>query len=333
MVLKKEERSTKEIKEIAQENPDQPEKKKRGKKKQAAKGSRWTILILFLITLAIIGILYLKTALPPLWQKWTSPLVITSSKSETKFDATLVLKKIQNLTQSSRGKYGFYIYRFKDKKSYGFYQSETFPAASLMKLPLILCLYQEVEKGKLSLETKYILQEKDKVLGAGILQGKPAGSVYSYRQLIEYMGQYSDNTAFKVIRRILGDEKIQKVIDDLGMSKTSLAEFETSPGDIGLLFQKVYEGEVISESHQSEFLKFLTKTAYENWLPAGLPQGIKIVHKIGKDQGTFSDGGIIFSSKPYVLVVTSKEAREDEANEILPAISRSVWEWESSATL
>lgn len=333
MVLKKEQKSIKEIKEVAQENPDQEEKKRRGKNKRVAKGSRWTILFLFLTTLVVIGIFYFKTTLPLLWGKWSSPLVITGSKPEVKFDATLILKEIKNITQGSRGKYGFYVYRFNDKKSYGSYQSETFPAASLMKLPVILCFYQEVEKGSLSLETKYTLQEKDKVLGAGILQGKAAGSVYSYRQLIEYMGQYSDNTAFKVIRRTLGDEKIQRTIDDLEMRKTSLTEFETSPEDIGLLFQKVYKGEVISDSHQIEFLKFLTKTAYENWLPAGLPEDIKISHKIGKDQGTFSDGGIIFGTQPYILVVISKDAREDEANKILPAISSSVWAQERFATL
>lgn len=333
MVIKKEEKSTKENKEILQENPNQPEKKKRERKKQPAKGSRWTILILFLITLAVIGIFYFKTTLPSLWEKWSSPLIITGSKSEVKFDVTFILKEIQGITQGSRGRYGFYVYRFNDKKSYGLYQNEIFPAASLMKLPVMLCFYQEVEKGNLNLEAKYTLQEKDKVLGAGILQGKAAGSVYSYQQLIEYMGQYSDNTAFKVIRRILGDGKIQKTIDDLSMTETSLAEFETSPEDIGLLFQKVYQGEVIKKSHQDEFLSFLTKTAYESWLPVGLPSEIKIAHKIGKDQGTFSDGGIIFGSQPYVLVVTSKEAREDEANEILPAISYSVWEWEKSASL
>jgi hypothetical protein len=210
MVLKKEQKSIKEIKEITQENPDQGEKKKRGKNKRVAKGSRWTILFLFLITLMVIGIFYFKTTLPLLWGKWSSPLVITGSKPEAKFDATLILKEIKNITQGSRGKYGFYVYRFNDEKSYGSYQNETFPAASLMKLPVILCFYQEVGKGNLNLETKYILQEKDKVLGAGILQGKTAGSVYSYRQLIEYMGQYSDNTAFKVIRRTLGDEKFRK---------------------------------------------------------------------------------------------------------------------------
>jgi len=333
MVLKKEEKSIKENKEIGQENLDQEEKKKRVKKKKTPQGSRWTILFLFLMTLGTIGAVYLKTNFLPLWQKWTAPLVITGNKSAVKFDTTLILKKIRNLTQNTEGKYGFYVYRFQDKKSYGSYEDEVFPAASLMKLPVIICFYKEVEKGFLDPETKYILQEKDKVGGAGILHNKKSGSAYSYQQLIEYMGQYSDNTAFKVIRRVLGDKKIQETINDLGMKKTSLLEFETSPQDIGFLFQKVYQGTVINEFYQSEFLRILTKTAYEDWLPANLPQGIKVAHKIGKDQGTFSDGGIIFASQPYILVVISKEAKEDEANKILPAISYSVWEWENSSFL
>ncbi|MCX6725973.1 MAG: class A beta-lactamase-related serine hydrolase [Candidatus Shapirobacteria bacterium] len=304
--------------------------KRKTRKKQPPKGSRWMILILFLLTLVVTGIFYLKTALPPLWQKWTAPLIISNVKPEDKFDASSVLAEIQNLTKDLRGKYGFYVYELKDNNSYGLYQNEVFPSASLMKLPVILCFYQEVEKGNLSLIGEYSLKEKDKVSGAGILQGKTVGTTYTYQQLIEYMGQYSDNTAFKVMRGILTDEKIQKTIDKLGMKNTSLVNFETSPEDIGLFFKELYQGEIISDLHKDSLLKFLTKTAFENWLPAGLPKDIKIAHKIGKDIGTFSDGGIVFTDKPYVIVVMSKDAKETEANEFLPKINGSVWEWENS---
>ena len=111
---------------------------------------------------------------------------------------------------------------------------------------------------------------------------------------------------------------------------TSLANFVTSPEDIGLFFKELYQGEIMSDSHKDSLIKFLTKTAFENWLPAGLPKDIKIAHKIGKDIGTFSDGGIVFTDKPYVIVVMSKDAKETEANEFLPKISGSVWEWENS---
>ncbi len=309
-----------------------PGEKRKSREKQPPKGGRWTIVIFFGLTLLAIGIFYLKAEIPLLWQKITSPLVITSNQPpKAKFDSSLVLNSVTNLTKDLRGEYGFYVYRFDDQSEYGLHQNESFPAASLMKLPAMLRFYQEVEKGNLDPETKYVLKENDKVLGAGILQGKASGSTYTYKQLVEFMGQYSDNTAFKVIRQVLGDDKIQEKIDELGMTKTSLKEFETTPRDIGLFFQKLYQGGIISVEHRDEMLGFLTKTAFEDWLPKGLPGNIKIAHKIGKDLGTFSDGGIVLSDKPYVIVVMSKNARELEANEVLPKISGLVWEWEKSA--
>ena len=302
-----------------------------GKKirKQPLKGGRWSIVIFFLITLLAIASVYLKTGLPLFWQKITAPLIISNKEITLKFNAASVLEQIQNLTKDLRGKYGVYVYELKDKNQYGLYQEEKFLAASLMKLPVMICFYQEVEKGNLNPETKYVLKESDKVLGAGILQSKSSGSTYTYRQLIEFMGQYSDNTAFKVMRRILGDEKIQQTIDELGMGKTSLKEFETTPADIGLLFQKVYQGKIINSNNRSEFLNFLTKTAYEDWLPKGVPEKIQVAHKIGKDLGTFSDGGIVFADKPYIIIIMSKDAREIEANEVLPKISSLVWDFEN----
>jgi len=306
-----------------------PGEKKRTRKKQPPKGGRWTIVVLFGLTLLAIGIFYLKAEIPVLWQKITSPLVITGNRApKTKFDPSLVLNSVADLTKDLRGEYGLYVYRFDDQNEYGLHHNESFPAASLMKLPVMIRFYQEVEKGNLDPETKYVLKENDKVLGAGILQGKSAGTPYTYRQLVEYMGQYSDNTALKVMRRVLGNDKIQETIDGLGMGKTSLKDFTTTPKDVGLFFRILYQGWVISDEHRNELLQFLTKTAFEDWLPKGLPGNIRVAHKIGKDLGTFSDGGIVFAEKPLVIVTMSKDARELEANEVLPKISKLIWDFE-----
>jgi beta-lactamase class A len=186
-----------------------------------------------------------------------------------------------------------------------------------------------VEKGNLDPETKYTLKEADKVLGAGILQGKLSGSTYTYRQLVQFMGQYSDNTAFKVIRRVLGDDKIKSTIDGLKMSETSLKDFTTTPKEIGQLFRQLYQGKIIKDESREEMLGFLTKTAFEDWLPKGIPGNIRVVHKIGKDLGTFSDGGIVFTDKPFVMVMMSRNASEIEANEVLPKISKTIWDFET----
>lgn len=302
------------------------------KKKQPPKGGPWTIVILFGLTLLAIAIFYLKAEIPVLWQKISAPLVMTGGNSKkANFNPSLILTNVSNLTKDLRGEYGLYVYRFADQNEYGLRQDKIFPSASLMKLPVMICFYQEVEKGNLDPETKYTLKEADKVFGAGILQGRISGSTYTYRQLVEYMGQYSDNTAFKVIRQNLGDDKIQSTIDGLKMNQTSLKDFTTTPLDIGQLFRQLYQGKIINNGHREEILRFLTKTAFEDWLPKGIPGNIRVAHKIGKDLGTFSDGGIVFADKPFVMVMMSRNASEIEANEVLPEISGLVWGWEKSA--
>ena len=303
--------------------------KKKRKRKSPPKGSRWTIIIAFFLTLGIIAAFYLQAEFPSFWQKLTSPLIISNLSQEERFNAGPVLSEVENLTKNLRGNYGIYVFRLEDKKEYGFNQKKIFPAASLMKLPVLLALYQKAEAGEVDLATKYILKEKDKKTGAGLLQNKEAGSAYTYRELAELMGQHSDNTAFAVIRGVLTDEEIEKTIVDLGMKDTSLRDFETTPEDMGIFFQKLYQGNILKDKNRDEILSFLTETAFEDWIPQGVPEEVSVSHKIGQDLGTFSDAAVVFSSRPFIIVIMSKNAREKEADEVIPEITSLIWNFEN----
>lgn len=307
---------------------------KKPKKQKLTNKDRILILLVFLLTVLASGFFYFKEKIVNLPQKITQPiiqpLVITSDSGIKEFDPSPVLGQIKDLTKNLVGYYGVYVYRFSDGQEYGIREKEVFPAASLMKLPVILTLYQEAEAGRVNLETKYKLVEADKRGGAGILQSRPEGEIYTYRKLAELMGQYSDNTANNVLVKVLGAKKIQQTIDNLGMEKTNFVKYETTPQDIGLFFRKLYEEKLVSEEHKEEILQFLTKTGYEDRIPAGLPEGVRVAHKIGTEIGVFSDAGIVFppEGEPFVLVIMSKEARESEAKEVLPKIAGVIWEFE-----
>lgn len=240
-----------------------------------------------------------------------------------------IVKKISNITADLQGTYGVYVFNLSTKHSYGVNTQEVFTAASLIKLPVFYSVYKEIEANKFSLETKYVLTQKDKLGGAGSMQYKPAGTIYTYEQMLELMGQLSDNTAFNVFRNIVGDEKIQENIDNLGMKNTSLKENESTPEDMGLFFRKLYANSIISVEHRDQTLKFLTKTAYEDRIPAGVPTNIIVAHKIGNEIGVFSDAGIIFGPRPFILVIMSKDALEKEAKTALPEITQTVWAFET----
>lgn len=305
------------------------EKKAKKPRQRLRKKDRYLVIGLFGFTVLLSLIFYLKAEFPGFWEKVAAPLIISSGElPQTKFDPTPVLDQIKLLTQDLRGIYGVYVYQLGTDHQYGLNQEQVFPAASLMKLPVMITAYQQQEAGKLDLKTEYQLQQKDIRGGAGILQNKALGSSYSYRQLAEYMAQYSDNTANQVLTQILGVEKIQQTIDSIGMSNTSFKDYTTTPQDMGLLFRKLYQTEALDQESSQEILEFLTQTAFEERIPAGIPEGTRVAHKIGTEIGVYSDVGIVFAKPPFILVILTEAIRESEAKEVLPQITTTIWEFE-----
>lgn len=279
--------------------------KKRADRKKAVskRAQRWIVVLIFAFTVLSSAGFWLKTEIPKFWQTITEPLIISTVPKERQFDPSPVINEVEKLTQNLRGAYGVYVYELKTGREYGIRQNEIFPAASLMKLPVMLMVYQQAEKGELEIE--------------------------DYRNLVKVMGQRSDNATYSQLVKFFGQTKIQALIDDLGMKKTIIAKDDTTPADIGLFFRKLYQGNLINRVNQEELLGFLTKTIFEDRIPAGVPSDIRVAHKIGTELGTFSDAGIVFSKNPFILVIMSKNAREAETNDVLPKISKAVWEWEN----
>jgi len=311
-------------------------KKVEGKPRNFKK-ERLTIFFVWLTTVsAILAIIAWRDGrkwILKLVQKMLAPQVIVSNQigqttpkptPTPKFEKEV--EEIKNLTKNLKGAYGVFVQDLASRESYGINQNQVFGAASLVKLPVLVALFKEVEAGNLDLETKYTLKTEDKRSGAGSLYYKPAGTVYTYREMAELMGNQSDNTAFNVFKKILGGEKIQGVVNSLGMSQTNIVEFEPSHKDIGRLFYRLYKENILIRDHRDELLSFLTETAWEDRIPAGIPKEIKVSHKVGTEIGIISDAGIVFAEKPFILVILSQGVLEKEAAEILPKIAETVYQ-------
>ena len=204
-------------------------------------------------------------------------------------------------------------------------EKESFPAASLIKLPIVYTLYQQAQEGKINLEEKYILREEDKVGGAGSLYQKEAGAVYSYRELARLCGKQSDNTAAAILEKVLGAEAIEATIRRLGMENTSFSRRQTTPEDIALFWQELWEGD-LKEEYREEILNSLTETIFEEQIPAALPAKVRVAHKVGIDEGILHDAGIIFQDPPFILVLMSKNNNREEAQEAFILLTKALLE-------
>ncbi|MGB6839036.1 MAG: serine hydrolase, partial [Microgenomates group bacterium] len=104
-------------------------------------------------------------------------------------------------------------------------------------------------------------------------------------------------------------------------------EQKTTPYDIGIFFQKLWQGEIVSKKYRDEILDFLTDTIYEAWISEGI-QDVRVAHKFGREVHVVNDAGIIFTDEPFVLIILSKGVVEREADEVFPELARLVYEVE-----
>ena len=256
-------------------------------------------------------------------------IVIEADKEKDREKAQEVVKKFEDETRKLSGVYGLAVVHLESGFSYGVNEKEIFEPASLNKLPIMVAMYMEAEKGNIDLETKYTLKASDKVGGSGSLSGKPAGTVLTYRDLVRLMGKKSDNTAFNIAKEILGREIVEAVIQEIEMKETVIfgEDQRTTPADMGLFFQKLWQGEIVSKKNRDEILGFLTDTIYEAWISEGIDA--RVAHKFGRELHVVNDAGIVFSDEPYVVVILSKGVVEREADDVFPELARIVYDEEA----
>lgn len=328
---------TKEFKDL---NPKDRKMRKEPPKPWGKKERLW-VLIVLIFTIIASGVLAFsargwklpglpRIKLPSLDFFKEETIVIEKDKGRVKDkeESEKIINQFREKTRNLSGVYGLYVVNLDNGFSYGVYEDEEFEPASLNKLPVMALMYEEDESRNLELGTKYTLKNSDKMAGSGSLYGKPAGHILTYRDLVRYMGKESDNTAFNIAKNILGEEKIKAAIKEIGMSNTVILgeKQTTSPSDIGVFFKKLLNNEIVSKESSDEILSYLTDTFYESWLPAGVPENIRVAHKFGRELHVVNDAGVVFAKNPYVVVIMSKGVVEREADETFPILSTMVYE-------
>ena len=245
-------------------------------------------------------------------------------------NAVSLRSDVTEYTQKQKGSYSVYYNNFQNNSSFGIDERQIIVSASVNKTPLIAVLYYLASKGEINLDSKITILEKDiQDYGTGSLRYEKPGGSYSLRNLAKLSLKQSDNTAAHVLGVRIGMDKIQKTIDEWGLTQTNMADNKTSNYDVYLLFRKIYNGEVTNAAHTQELLSFFTDSDFEDRLPALLPEGTIVYHKTGDAEGGVHDVGIIKNGENdyYLGVMTSDIGEEEgEAKRAIAEISKIIFE-------
>ncbi len=207
--------------------------------------------------------------------------------------------------------------------------NQTQSAASVIKLFILAAAYAQQKIGTINLDDTYTLSNADKVGGTGVIQNMPAGKTFTYRELLAYMIDESDNTAANIMIDALGGiDKVNEQIEKMGAHDTKLQrkmmdtksleagrDNITSAADVGELLKKVYNHKLISKSDSAEFLDILNKNRDHDKLVRDLPTGAKVYNKTGimQNYGILNDAAIIENENgAFVVVVLTQNGDNNE---------------------
>lgn len=204
------------------------------------------------------------------------------------------------------------------------------PAASTIKLPILIALFQDLDAKKVQLTEKLTI-DKDSIVGeAGDLQSAKPGTQVTVEVVMTKMIAISDNTATNLlIRRLGGQNALNQRFRSWGLKTTALnnllPDLEgtnlTTARELASLMAAIDRGKIVSDASRTEIVRIMRNTARNTMLPQGLGSGAKIAHKTGDIGSLVADVGTIelTSGKVYIAAVLVKRPYNDPAG---PALVR-----------
>jgi beta-lactamase class A len=226
-------------------------------------------------------------------------------------------------------------------QKYLLHADEVMPTASSIKIAILAELYRQAQQGQVKLTDSYTLQQSDMVGGSGITSVLTPGMTrLTLRDVAGLMISVSDNSATNVIIDHIGMEKVNALLDSLGLAHTRLRrkmmdikaaaegrENVATPREMMLLLENLYRGKVLDRQMTNDFFNLLS-VHKESYIPRNLPEDLKVANKPGELEGVRNDSGIVFAGKrPYVIsVMTTYLRRERDGGEAIARISDAAYQ-------
>jgi len=190
------------------------------------------------------------------------------------------------------------------------------PAASTIKIPVMVEVFRQMSDGTIELNSKMHLLARDRDWGSGDLAGGRVGETKTVEQLLWLMIDDSDNTATNMLIRRVGRQHVNTTMNELGLRATRLGDYirsggnqiryalRSSPRDMVKLLDLMARNHLVDEWSSREMLAILTGQTHNTLLPQPLPRETKIAHKTGSLHDTLNDVGIVYlSGEPYIIAV------------------------------
>ena len=192
--------------------------------------------------------------------------------------------------------------------------SEIYPAASIIKVPVLISLFKSIEANKLSIYDEMYLTNYYKAAGSGNLQYHSNGQKYTIDQLAKVMIQDSDNSATNMLMSKLGSmTSVNSDLRSWGIKRTYVKTWlpdlkgtnYTTTNDMATMLFNLDNPTFLSINSREYIVDYMSHVKNDRLIPQGLGEGATFLHKTGDIGTMLGDAGIVFmpNGKKYIVVI------------------------------
>lgn len=135
---------------------------------------------------------------------------------------------------------------------------------SLTKVPAVMAVYKQIEKGALDLDSTLVVSQNNIDKNFGDLWKEGAGKELSLRAATELTLKKSDNTAASTLASTLPEGALSDVFDQLDLPKTRSGPFPTmSPKSYTSVFRNLYLATYLNYENSNLILQELSESDFK----------------------------------------------------------------------
>lgn len=240
--------------------------------------------------------------------------------------------RLDPLAEAHQGKVAIAVKNLETGESYFRNADEIMPTASLIKIAVLIELYQQAQEERLKLRERVTLRAADKVPGSGILtEHFSDGADFSLRDAGRLMIAFSDNTATNLVLERVGIRSVNERMKEWGFpetrinakvfrgSTTSVDPARTRRYGLGSttaremvgLLEALQVSDRLRPFYKQAVLNHLAKNADKDKFKRFLPADVVVIHKDGSTSDTRTDAGLIQTPSGIVAVCVLTTSNKD----------------------
>lgn len=243
-------------------------------------------------------------------------------------DTAALRRTLDSIADAHRGVVGYSIIDIENGVRMNRRGDETFSTASLIKVPILVTVYDLVANKQLALDDPLTVLKIDKVPGAGIIQYLHNGTVLTVQDAAWLMTTISDNTATNLLLDRIIIRRVWNKMDSLGLRNTKVHSKSflrnssvamdssvkyglgvTTPNEMARLFELLALGKAVSPASDSAMLDILEHNE-DGQLLQRYAGGARAAHKTGATDQVRTECSLFYLRNRIVACVLTKENKD-----------------------